>query len=231
MIFSDDLSIYLSSGSKFSCGIFISDCFGIFSNNTNVCNKHGTCVGKNLCNCNTGWYGSECKSQKFICFLIQSTDEGVCNKHGICVDNDKCICNTGYQGIQCNQIDTIMCFNRKNNDDAVCNAHGSCVSFNNCSCNFGWKGDQCQTQIVSLVKQNLKCWGDNEKSQLLTGDNFPYNTPKIINFNVKGNPLPINSIKSVSVSYSTCGINNDDIVYCWGSNRLKLIIIFSLIKI
>lgn len=60
----------------------------------------------------------------------------------------------------------------------------------------------------------IQCWGKNESGQLGTGDTADQPAP----VNVKGLNVGIEQI--VAGDSHTCALNNEGVLYCWGSNAL-----------
>ena len=102
-------------------------CFGKLSNDPNVCNRNGTCVGYNTCNCSLSnrYGGPECDIQ--MCNGIVASNSKVCSGKGTCVSPNKCICNEFYEGSNC---ELTSCYGIRNNETNVCSGRGKCSGFN-----------------------------------------------------------------------------------------------------
>jgi hypothetical protein len=79
----------------------ITQCFGIFGNDSQVCNGHGDCVNIDKCDCEIGWGGDECSVAVNICYGKSETDPTVCSGRGTCFDINQCKCNSRYTGKDC----------------------------------------------------------------------------------------------------------------------------------
>lgn len=124
--------------------INVYNCFGKLSNDSNVCNGRGPCIGDNNCSCLVlGYFGDEC--QNFTCYGIQANLTGmVCSGHGTCTDFNKCQCDPQWHGSNCNITE---CFSILQNETSlVCSGHGSCVQTDICQCtpSLNYTGVQCE---------------------------------------------------------------------------------------
>ncbi|MCB0516750.1 MAG: hypothetical protein R2798_04670 [Chitinophagales bacterium] len=87
-----------------------------------------------VCNCATGYYGTNC--------------ETFCGEHSLGYDltTGTCICENGYTGADCSQL-IDPCAN------VSCGDHGTCVvdtdGTASCACNTGWTGTDCNTFALS----------------------------------------------------------------------------------
>ncbi|KAG2386499.1 hypothetical protein C9374_002243 [Naegleria lovaniensis] len=68
-------------------------CNGKFAADPNACSGKGTCVGLNVCNCQTGYLGDDC--QYSYCIGIPSNDTKVCHSRGTCTDQ-RCSCKFSW---------------------------------------------------------------------------------------------------------------------------------------
>jgi len=65
-------------------------CFGVFSNQSHMCNNHGYCVATEVCLCKEGYASPDVACAHSICFGIQSNESSVCNNHGTCMGPNNC---------------------------------------------------------------------------------------------------------------------------------------------
>lgn len=73
---------------------------------TNSCGK-GRCVGKNVCSCEPGYFGSQC--QNFACSGRLPSDSAVCSGNGVCTGPNTCQCNQGWLGQDCQRRSVTSC--------------------------------------------------------------------------------------------------------------------------
>lgn len=76
-------------------------CFGIDTNNTQVCNGHGTCTGFNSCACSKRYGGANCSVTS--CYGYWMNDVRTCSQNGECIDFNQCVCNEGFVGYDCRE--------------------------------------------------------------------------------------------------------------------------------
>ncbi|KAG2392117.1 hypothetical protein C9374_013602 [Naegleria lovaniensis] len=130
------------------------NCFGLLSNDSNVCNGRGSCIGENNCSCLVGYFGEDC--QNFTCGGISSNLTGVvCSGHGICVDFNTCQCDLNWHGSNCNVTE---CFSILQNDTLrVCNGHGICVQTDLCQCttSLNYTGVECEIPKCFGIAANV----------------------------------------------------------------------------
>ncbi len=75
-------------------------CFGLNSEDPNVCSGYGSCTGIDQCKCREGWMGIDCSITH--CFGVTSNlPDLVCSGKGTCVKPDECHCNPGHRGHKC----------------------------------------------------------------------------------------------------------------------------------
>ncbi|EFC41553.1 predicted protein [Naegleria gruberi] len=108
-----------------------------------ACSSKGTCVSYNKCQCQDGYYGSECASA-FTCFGQSGSNACGGPSRGACLSNNICTCKPGYHGSSC---EIASCYGKFQNDSSVCNGNGQCVAADTCSCNAGYAGSKCETPI------------------------------------------------------------------------------------
>ncbi|KAG2391864.1 hypothetical protein C9374_013349 [Naegleria lovaniensis] len=115
-----------------------------------VCSGNGTCIGPNQCNCNWGYYSSECAL--YNCYGVIFNDTRVCSGRGQCYKPDNCSCIPNYSGNNC---ETFYCYGVVNSNTAsVCSGHGTCSSHNNCTCNPGYYGNNCEMHDCNGIPFN-----------------------------------------------------------------------------
>ncbi len=75
-------------------------CFGLDSEDPNVCSGYGSCADVDQCKCDEGWMGIDCSITH--CFGVTSNlPDRVCSGQGKCVKPDECHCNPGHRGHKC----------------------------------------------------------------------------------------------------------------------------------
>ncbi len=136
----DDTRVRLIYASSISC-------FGLSSEDPNVCSGHGNCSSTDACICDEDYTGKNCSEFVGKCFGIQVTDPTVCSGHGSCTDIDQCKCDEEWMGIDCS---ITHCFGFTSNvPDLVCSGRGTCVQHNKCRCKEGYRGSMCQRSPTS----------------------------------------------------------------------------------
>jgi len=114
-------------------------------NDYDVCNRRGTCVGKDECECDPGYKGSQCQfviNPEYLCLGYDGTDEEVCYGRGNCIDDE---CESGFIGFYCDIV--VQCYGFDVFDPRVCSGHGLCLRSDYCSCRGNWIGDNCEVLI------------------------------------------------------------------------------------
>lgn len=91
------------------------------------CGLHGKCKYPDTCECDAGWYDTNCTTP--VC-------SQTCGNGGNCTANNTCSCPEWWTGEDCR---TPVC-----NQD--CN-HGICIAPNTCMCNHEWSGYDCSKPI------------------------------------------------------------------------------------
>jgi len=104
-------------------------CYGVGSNESTVCSRHGECLDNFTCICAQNYTGEDCNIT--TCFSIHSRNASVCSGHGICIGYDECQCEAEYAGTNCS---IPLCDNLLPTNPAVCTGRGECISGNNCTC-------------------------------------------------------------------------------------------------
>ncbi|KAL9647058.1 hypothetical protein ABK040_016533 [Willaertia magna] len=83
--------------SKCFSNCLIPTCFGIFANQSNVCNGHGNCTDFDKCECTDGWEGASCSL--YTCEKVDN-----CNGNGVCIGSNQCLCNERYGSYDCKYL-------------------------------------------------------------------------------------------------------------------------------
>jgi len=77
-------------------------CYGVDSNDPNVCSGNGLCTAPDTCVCDAGYIGSDC--DVMTCGGIDFNDPSVCGGNGVCIGPNHCDCMPTTGGEEC--IDT-----------------------------------------------------------------------------------------------------------------------------
>ena len=85
------------------------------------CYNNGTCIAPNLCKCQTGWTGTDCRHP--VCAQT-------CQHNGACTHPDTCTCERGWTGYDCS---IPICAQDCMND-------GECVAPDTCKC-YQWESE------------------------------------------------------------------------------------------
>ncbi len=80
-------------------------CFGLDSEDPNVCSGHGSCTDVDQCKCDEGWMSIDCSITHCFGFTSNLPDR-VCSGRGMCVQHNKCRCKEGFRGHKCQQSPT-----------------------------------------------------------------------------------------------------------------------------
>jgi hypothetical protein len=98
-----------------------------------------------LCNCMTGWTGSDCS-------LPSCSNQNFCSGNGQCIGYNLCKCNENWSDESCSTADC----SRLNN----CSKTGICVTPNVCECSEGYSGEDC-SQLSSACALDLNNCSNN----------------------------------------------------------------------
>ncbi len=90
-------AIFIGDNDGFIFKLLMFECFGV--KGSKACSGHGTCIGADECQCDSGWMGMDCSITH--CFGFTSNLPGVCSGKGKCVKPDECHCNMGHKGHYC----------------------------------------------------------------------------------------------------------------------------------
>ena len=126
-------------------------CFGISSNQSEVCNhQNGTCYEPDKCQCLDGYGGPDCKVIQ--CYGKPNDDKRSCSSRGTCLGPDNCACNKGYVGKEC---ELLVCHGKNSSDARVCGGvtNGKCKSPDHCECFSNYEGDQCEFETKESLFQ------------------------------------------------------------------------------
>jgi hypothetical protein len=120
-------------------------CFGIYTNDSSICSGKGSCIDRDVCECEDGYGGPECNI--YECGDILATNSSVCSGKGTCElvpvsDAYKigCNCSSGYSGDLC---ELHQCFGVNNTDGSVCSGYGECDEIDHCVCVPGASNYDC----------------------------------------------------------------------------------------
>ncbi|KAL0479704.1 tenascin [Acrasis kona] len=93
----------------------------VSDSNSTVCSGKGSCIGTDVCSCDTNYFGFNCQTTS--CFNISSASSSVCSGNGTCTAYNTCTCNIGAVGADCS---IPACGGIAFNDSRVCSGHGYC---------------------------------------------------------------------------------------------------------
>jgi len=127
----------------------INICFGLQSNDTEVCSGFGSCLAANECLCDSGYEGAGCELVN--CFGRLSNDTGSCSSRGSCILPNTCACAEGFTGEEC---EFNICFGTPSNESAVCSSEGNCTQPGVCQCNSGFGGENCEHFVCFQMLAN-----------------------------------------------------------------------------
>jgi len=146
-----------------------------------VCPNGGSCVGPDICSCNDGYTGYDCREP--LCRHLQKSGAvSGCENGGICASVDNCVCIqtlsklyvkypesnrgiTGWMGADCSMPMCVQGFYDPfctDLDQAPggegcfrCANGGNCTAPDVCTCAPGWTGYDCRTPICEVVADAL----------------------------------------------------------------------------
>ncbi|EFC42379.1 predicted protein [Naegleria gruberi] len=121
------------------------NCYGVPSNDSNVCYGNGKCTGLNQCSCKNGFYGDACQYES-QCYGIKASSLIVCSGNGDCQVGGNCSCFEGFSGVTCNDYECggVSVLLLDTGKSLICSGRGSCISPGNCSCQLGYYGTTCE---------------------------------------------------------------------------------------
>ncbi|KAL0489766.1 tenascin-X, partial [Acrasis kona] len=92
------------------------------------------------CQCNAGYYGTDCSI--WTCNQIKMNSDDVCSGVGVCSSFNRCNCSSRYYGSDC---ESFNCNGIIKNDSRVCSGgNGTCIAPDTCSCDSGYYGTNCE---------------------------------------------------------------------------------------
>ena len=100
-----------------------------------VCENMGTCVGPDICQCATGWEGTDC---------TRPTCSTPCGNSELCVTPDTCTCIPVFTGASCTSATCVQ----------TCENGGTCSAPDTCTCPSGWFDSNCTTPVCEQTCGN-----------------------------------------------------------------------------
>ncbi len=119
-------------------------CDGVPETDPNVCLGRGDCKAQDTCECDDGYFGSNCENEKECNGVSYFSTETVCSGHGACELDGTCSCSDDYDGLDCDNYIGITCYGKHPSE--ACGL-GVCVAQDECLCPEGYIGDECEIEV------------------------------------------------------------------------------------
>eukprot|EP01080_Neovahlkampfia_damariscottae_P003049 gene3049-5221_t len=134
------------------------NCNGKFESDPSVCSGRGSCK-KTTCDCNDGFYGSNCEFE-YSCAGKSASADGTCSGKGTCIGPEKCLCIPGYISGDCSQKNQLYFFVKDmctENCKMNMGFWHRCILYDGPSCFCGYDKDGITIQCTSTNEiENLK---------------------------------------------------------------------------